>query len=62
MGLHITKNLLHSKGNGHQTEEAVHRMGEKSFPAMDLALAESIWCSKTQLPRINDTVKNGEMN
>jgi hypothetical protein len=26
--LHETKKLLHSKGNGHQTEEAVHRMGE----------------------------------
>jgi hypothetical protein len=27
MGLHETKNLLH-KTNGHQIEEAAHRMGE----------------------------------
>jgi hypothetical protein len=28
MGLHETKKLLHSKGNGHQTEEVAYRMGE----------------------------------
>jgi hypothetical protein len=28
MGLHETKKLLLYKGNGHQTEEAAHRMGE----------------------------------
>jgi predicted XRE-type DNA-binding protein len=28
MGLHQTKNLLHSKGNSHQTEEAIHRIRE----------------------------------
>jgi thiol-disulfide isomerase/thioredoxin len=28
MGLHETKKLLHNKRNGHQIEEAVHRMGE----------------------------------
>jgi hypothetical protein len=27
MGLHEIKKLLHSKGKGHQTKEAVHRMG-----------------------------------
>jgi hypothetical protein len=31
MGLYATKKLLHSKGNGHQTEEATQRMGEKLF-------------------------------
>jgi hypothetical protein len=28
MGLHQTKELLHSKGNSHQTQETAHRMGE----------------------------------
>jgi hypothetical protein len=28
MGLHETKMLLHNKRNGHQTEEAAHRIGE----------------------------------
>jgi hypothetical protein len=28
LGLHETKNLLHSKGNGHQAEETAHSMGE----------------------------------
>jgi hypothetical protein len=28
MELHATKKLLHSKGNGHQIEEAGHRMEE----------------------------------
>jgi hypothetical protein len=28
MGKHDNKNLLHSKGNGHQTEETAHSMGE----------------------------------
>jgi hypothetical protein len=30
VGLHQTKELLHSKGNSHQTQEAAHRIG-KSF-------------------------------
>jgi hypothetical protein len=29
MGLHQTKELLHSKGNSDQTQETAHRMGEK---------------------------------
>jgi hypothetical protein len=37
MGLHETKKLLHSKGIDHQTEEAAHRMWEKSLPAIHLA-------------------------
>jgi hypothetical protein len=28
MGLQQTKELLHSKGNSHQTQETTHRMGE----------------------------------
>jgi hypothetical protein len=36
MGLHATKKFLHNKRNGHQIEEAAHRMGEKSFPAIHL--------------------------
>jgi hypothetical protein len=28
MGLRQTKELLHSKGNSHQTQETAHRMGE----------------------------------
>jgi hypothetical protein len=28
MGIHEPKKLLDSKGNGQQTEEAAHRMGE----------------------------------
>jgi hypothetical protein len=28
--LHETKKLLHNKRNGHQIEEAAHRMGKKS--------------------------------
>jgi hypothetical protein len=28
MGLHPTKELLHSKGNSHQTQDIAHRMGE----------------------------------
>jgi hypothetical protein len=31
MGLHKTKELLHSKGNSHQTQETAQRMGEKSL-------------------------------
>jgi hypothetical protein len=31
MGRYVTKMLLHYKGNGHQTEEAAHRIGEKIF-------------------------------
>jgi hypothetical protein len=28
MGIHGTKKLLNNKRNGHQIEEAAHRMGE----------------------------------
>jgi hypothetical protein len=28
MGLHQTKELLHSKGNSHYTQETAHRLGE----------------------------------
>jgi hypothetical protein len=28
MGLHQIEELLHSKGNSHQTQETAHRMGE----------------------------------
>jgi hypothetical protein len=31
VGLHEIKNLLHNKRNGHQIEEAAHRMWEKIF-------------------------------
>jgi hypothetical protein len=31
MGLHQTKELLHSKGNNHQTQETAHRMEEKNL-------------------------------
>jgi hypothetical protein len=34
MGLYESKKLLHSKGNGHQTEEKTYRTGEKSLLAM----------------------------
>jgi hypothetical protein len=36
MGLHQIKELLHSKGNRHQTKETAHKMGEKSLPATKL--------------------------
>jgi hypothetical protein len=36
MGLHETKNFLHNEKNGHQIEEAAHRMGEKSLLAIYL--------------------------
>jgi hypothetical protein len=36
MGLHQTKEILHSKRNSHQTQEIAHRMGEKSLPAIYL--------------------------
>jgi hypothetical protein len=31
MGLYEIKKLLHNKRNGHQIEEAAHRMGENLF-------------------------------
>jgi hypothetical protein len=31
MGLQETKKLLYSKGNGEQTKEAAHRMGENLY-------------------------------
>jgi hypothetical protein len=31
MELHEIKKLLHSKGNGHQIQEAAHRMGENLY-------------------------------
>jgi uncharacterized protein YcbK (DUF882 family) len=31
MGVHQTKELLHCKGNSHQTQETAHRMGENLF-------------------------------
>jgi hypothetical protein len=36
MGPHEIKKLLYNKRNGHQIEEAAHRMGEKSLPAIHL--------------------------
>ena len=30
VGLHQTKNLLHSKGNNQQSEKATYRMGENN--------------------------------
>jgi hypothetical protein len=35
MGLHEIKKLLYNKRNGHQIEEAAHRMGE-NLPAIHL--------------------------
>jgi hypothetical protein len=37
MGLHETKKLLHSKGNGHLTEETAYKNGRKSLPAIHLS-------------------------
>jgi hypothetical protein len=37
MGLYEIKKLLHNKIDDHQVEEAAHRMGEKSLPAIHLA-------------------------
>jgi hypothetical protein len=31
MGLHETEKLVHSKGNGQQTEETAYRMGENLY-------------------------------
>jgi hypothetical protein len=35
-GLHQTKELLHSKGNSHQTQETAEQNGRKSLPATHL--------------------------
>jgi hypothetical protein len=35
MGLHQTKELLHSKENSHQTQETVDRMGENLFQLLN---------------------------
>jgi hypothetical protein len=36
MGIQKIKKLLHNKRNGHQIEEAAHRMGETSVPDIHL--------------------------
>jgi hypothetical protein len=54
MGLHQTKELLHSKGNNHQTQKTAHRMGEKSSSySSDKELLSRIYreLKKTQLPK-----------
>jgi hypothetical protein len=35
-GLHEIKKVLHSKGNGHQTDKTAYRMGEKFLLAIYL--------------------------
>jgi hypothetical protein len=36
VGLHEPKKLPYNKRNDHQIEEAAHKMGEKSLPAIHL--------------------------
>jgi hypothetical protein len=43
MGLHETKKLMHKKRNGHQVEEAVHRMGENLCHTYDKGLITRIY-------------------
>jgi hypothetical protein len=55
------KKLLFSEGNGHQTEEAAHRMGKNIFSryTSDKALITRIYCELKKLnsQRINDPMK-----
>jgi hypothetical protein len=60
MGLHQTKELLHSKGNSHQTQETAHRMG-KIFSSYlsNKGLISRIYreLKKLSFQRINTPVK-----
>jgi hypothetical protein len=51
MGLHETKKLLHSKGNGHHTEEITYRMGEKSLSAIHLTRIYNIQGAQKLIPQ-----------
>jgi hypothetical protein len=62
MGLNQTKELLHSKGNSHQTQETAHRMGENLchlliWIGIDIQNLHGIKKKKTQ--RINSPIKKG---
>jgi hypothetical protein len=50
MGLHQTKELLHSKGNSHQTQETVHKIGE-NLPVTHPIKEISIGNSKNSTPK-----------
>jgi hypothetical protein len=54
VGLHETKKFLHNKTNGHQNEEAAHRIGEISLPAVPLTRVKNQntqGTQKTKLPK-----------
>jgi hypothetical protein len=60
MGLNQTKELLHSKGNSHQTQETAHRMEEKfASYSSDKGLISRIYreLKKLSLQRINTPMK-----
>jgi putative aminopeptidase FrvX len=54
MGLHQTKELLHSKGNSHQTQEIAHRMRENlcQLPIQEVTNIQNLQgTKKTQPPK-----------
>jgi hypothetical protein len=60
MGLHEIKKLLYSKRNGHQIEEAAHRMGENLCQyTFDKGLITRIYreLKKLNFPQIIDPMK-----
>jgi hypothetical protein len=61
MGLHETKKFLHSKGNGHQTEEGAQRMRENlcQLYTTDKRLITRIYreFKKLNYQKINDPMK-----
>jgi hypothetical protein len=60
MELHETKKLLHNERNCHQTEEAVHRMGEIfASCTSDKRLITRIYreLKKLNSPKINNLIK-----
>jgi gas vesicle protein len=66
MQVHEIKKLLHNKRNGHQIEEAAHRMGENLCYTSDKVLITRMYreLKKLNSPQINDPVKkwSNELN
>jgi hypothetical protein len=54
MGLHKTKKPLHNKRNGHQIEDAAHRMGENLCHTSDKGLTTRI---NRELKKLNSKKK-----